>query len=310
MNIVNQTVKDIISLKIQGASNVRKKAVEALVKASKESKAKNEEEFRKEFLCNAEKLFCARPTEPELRTALRILKKSISEKGISVEELKEKIFKAAKNYEENRKESLKKIAEYGAELIQPGSTVLTHCHSSSVINVLVKAKKKIDAVYCCEARPLYQGRTTVSELTKAGLNATLIVDNAASTVMKKCNYFFTGADALLADGDVINKIGTNQISTVCKRYAVAHYAVASTHKFEPASFFGKAEPIEQRSLDEVWEKKLRGKAKIINPAFDRTDANYIEGIICELGVFDPKTLTGELYKKLQLDKHHPDFLKL
>ena len=55
---------------------------------------------------------------------------------------------------------------------------------------------------------------TARDLSKAGIKTTLIVDNAASTVLKKCDFFFTGADAMLADGDIINKIGTNQISTL------------------------------------------------------------------------------------------------
>ena len=309
MDIVKQTVRDIKSLKIQGASNVRKKSVEAIVSATIKSKAKNESEIRKEFLKNAKELFYARPTEPELRTALRIIKQSISQKDLSVEEIKKRIQKKAENYEKDRKDSLEKIAKYGSELIQPNSTILTHCHSSSVVNMLIRAKKKINMVYCCEARPLYQGRMTVSDLTKAGVNATLIVDNAASTVMKKCNYFFTGTDAFLADGDIVNKIGTNQLSIACKKYDVKHYAVTSTHKFEPASFFGKSEPIEQRSIDEVWEKNKRGKVKIINPAFDRTDSSNIEGVVCELGVFTPQSLATELYKKFQLDKHHEEILK-
>ncbi len=308
--IVESTVRDIKALKIQGATNVRKKSVKALVLASEESKANNEREFRKEFLKNARSLFYARPTEPELRTALRIIKKSISKEGLSISQMKSKIIETSENYENDRQKSLRRIADFGAELIEPHSTIITHCHSSSVVDTLIKAKKKIDKVYCCEARPLYQGRLTVSDLTKAGINATLIVDSAASTVLKECDYFFTGADAILADGDVINKIGTNMVSTVAKRYETLHYVCASTHKFEPASFFGKAEPIEQRDIDEVWDKKSRGKVKILNPAFDRTDSKYIEGIITELGVFPPQQLTATLYKKLQLEKHHEDFLKL
>jgi len=310
MNIVNSTIRDIKSLKIQSATNVRKRAVLALVKSSTASKTKSENEFRKEFLKNANLLFCARPTEPELRTALRIIKKSISREGLSVNEMKEKIIQTAKNYEVDRLVSLKSVAEFGASLIEPNSVILTHCHSSSVVETLIKAKKKISKVYCCEARPLYQGRMTVSDLTRAGIDATLIVDNAASTLMKECDYFFTGADAILADGDVINKIGTNQLSTVCKRYEVLHYVCTSSHKFEPASFYGKKEPMEQRDSDEVWEKKARGKVKILNPAFDRTDSKYIEGIITELGVFSPEQLTSVLYRKLQLEKHRKDFLKL
>ena len=87
MDIVKQTVKDIKSLKIQGASNVRKKAIEALLIFSNKTKAKTEKEFRHEFLDNTKALFNSRPTEPELRTALRIIKKSISQKEISISEM-------------------------------------------------------------------------------------------------------------------------------------------------------------------------------------------------------------------------------
>ncbi|MCX6804218.1 MAG: S-methyl-5-thioribose-1-phosphate isomerase [Candidatus Diapherotrites archaeon] len=310
MDIVAKTVEDIKALRIQGASNIRKGAVSAIVTSCLRNNTSSERIFRRKFIKDTRALFNSRPTEPELRTALRILKKSISQKTHTVEEMKEIISRTAQNYENDRLESLKRIADYGAEIIPRGATILTHCHSSSVVNSLIKAKSKIRAVYCCEARPLYQGRITVAELNKSGINAITLVDNAASTIVKKCDLFLTGADALLADGDVINKIGTNQLSTVCKRYEVPHYVLTSTHKFEPASFFGKEEPIEERNPDEVWNKFERGKIKALNPAFDRTDSKYIEGIICELGVFAPQMLTDLLYKKLDLEKHHKEFLRL
>ncbi len=315
MDVVAKTVKEIRALKIQGASNIRKKAVNALLWASEKSKAKTTSAFRLEFLKHASILYSSRPTEPELRTSLRIIKKSISNKDLSVKEMKENIKIAVKKYETNRLKAINDISIFGANLIENGSVVMTICHSSTVIEMLTKAKKKIKKVYCLETRPLYQGRITAKELAKAGLNVTLLVDNAASTVMKECDYLFSGADAFLADGDVINKIGTNQVSYLCKRYDVKHYAVASTHKFEPATFFGKQEPIEQRSPDEIWsekEKKKFGakKVKINNPAFDRTDSKTLEGIICEIGVFSPQTLAARLYEELDLKKHEKEFLKL
>ena len=209
----------------------------------------------------------------------------------------------------NRKKAMGRMSSYGAKLIPKGSTVMTLCHSHSVIDVLIKARKKIDHVYCLETRPLYQGRMTANDLSKAGIKTTLLVDNAASTVLKKCDFFFTGADALLADGDVVNKIGTNQIATLCRRYETKQYVVTSTHKFEPATFFGRDEPIEQRSAKEVLPKKIL-KVEVLNPAFDRTDSSLIEGIICEKGVFPPEVLASKLYDSLDLDKHEIDFLKL
>ncbi|MDD4251262.1 MAG: S-methyl-5-thioribose-1-phosphate isomerase [Candidatus ainarchaeum sp.] len=309
MDIIKKTVLDLKSLKIQGATNVRKKSLEALVKASLLSKFNNEKEFRQEFLKNAKKLFNARPTEPELRTSIRIVKKNISDKKLTVNEMKKIIESTVQEYEKNRGVAIEKMSKYGAELIKPNSTILTICHSSTVVSTLIKAKKKIAHVYCCETRPRFQGRITASELSKAGIKVTLIVDNAASTVLKKCDYFFSGADAFLADGDVINKIGTNQISILCKKYSTKHYVVLSTHKFEPSSFFGKDSPIEQRNSKEVLEKNIKG-VEIINPAFDRTDSSLIEGIICEKGVFSPQLLAGNLYTELKLDKYEKNFLTL
>jgi ribose 1,5-bisphosphate isomerase len=309
VDLINRTVKDLKSLKIQGASNVRKKSLLALVKASVNSKQKNEKLFRKEFLANSTKLFYARPTEPELRNALRIVKKNISEKKLSVSEMKCIIRNTVFDYEKNKSIAINKMSGFGAELIKPNSIVLTLCHSSTVVSTLIKAKNKISHVYCCETRPLFQGRITARELSKAGLKVTLIVDNAASTVLKKCDYFFSGADAFLADGDVINKIGTNQISVLCKKYDTKHYVVMSTHKFEPSSFFGKDSVIEHRSSKEILEKSISG-VSVLNPAFDRTGSSLIEGIICEKGIFPPQVLASKLYYELKLDKFEKNFLVL
>ncbi|MFA5763634.1 MAG: translation initiation factor eIF-2B [archaeon] len=308
MDLIDKTVRDVKSLKIQGASKVREKSVKALVKVTLASKAKTEAIFRKDFLKNSKKLFDARPTEPALRTALRIFKKSISNKKLNIVEMKNIIKKINNTYENDRKKAMQLMTKYGAELIQKDSTILTICHSHAVVDVLIKAKKNIKKVYCMETRPLYQGRITAKELAAAGIDVTLIVDNAANTVMKQCNYFFSGADAFLADGDIVNKIGTNQISSLCKQYDVLHYAITSTHKFEPASFFGKDEPIEQRDQKELGNKIF--KVKILNPAFDRTDSDTVEGIICEKGVFPPQVLASKLFDELNLDEHEKDFLKL
>ena len=307
--IVKKTVADIKSLKIQGATKIREKAVVALVNSVELSKAKTPAHFRSEFLKNATALFYARPTEPALRTAILILKKSISQKDLSVFEMKTIIQKTAESYEKDRQNSLKAIANYGASMIKKNSNIMVHCHSHSVMDMLKKAKKKINIVYCTETRPLYQGRISAKELGNAGLNTIMIIDSATSTVMKDCDYFFTGADAILADGDLINKIGTNQISIVAEKYHTPHYALCSTHKFEPSTFFGKEEPIEQRSVKEIWDKKPK-HVKIKNPSFDRTDSNLVEGIISELGVMPPEQFAAKLYDKLNLSKHHEDFLKM
>ena len=122
MDIVKRTIRDIKSLKIQGASNVRKKAIEALLVSSLNCKITNEKEFRQTFLKNSRELANARPTEPELRTAIRIIKKSISEKNLSVKEMQERINEAVTKYDSNRKIAMEQMTNYGAKLIKPKSS--------------------------------------------------------------------------------------------------------------------------------------------------------------------------------------------
>jgi len=61
--------KDIKSLKIQGASKVRKAVVEGIEVTVTESDAKSADALRKEIK-QAAKILLVRPTEPETRTAV------------------------------------------------------------------------------------------------------------------------------------------------------------------------------------------------------------------------------------------------
>ncbi len=67
-------------------------------------------------------------------------------------------------------------------------------------------------VFADETRPLLQGaRLTAYELSRAGVDVTLICDNMASIVMRKgwVQAVVVGCDRVAANGDVANKIGTS-----------------------------------------------------------------------------------------------------
>ena len=67
---VLRTVQDIKSLKIQGARNVAKAAISALITEAQASKAKTLSEFQKHVLRSASLLSKSRPTEPMMRNLL------------------------------------------------------------------------------------------------------------------------------------------------------------------------------------------------------------------------------------------------
>ncbi len=185
------------------------------------------------------------------------------------------------------------IGEYGAKRIQDGDVVLTHCNSEAVTAVLTaahEAGKKFEVI-ATETRPRFQGRITASVLANRGLDVTLIPDSAARVYMRKVDTVVVGADAIAANGAVINKIGTSQVALAAHETRARFYVAAETYKLSPMTMTGELVEIEQRSPLEVapraWLEANRA-VKVKNPAFDVTPPEYIDLIITERGIFPPQ----------------------
>ena len=171
-----------------------------------------------------------------------------------------------------------------------------HCHSHDVVAILLEAKKqgKRFDVIVTETEPRRQGELTARDLLKAGIKVTYCVDSAIGYVMKSADRVLVGCDAILADGSIVNKIGTFPIAIVAQRFGVPFYVAGETLKFDTQTIAGIPEKIEQRDPKEVIDpKKIRG-AKIINPAFDVTPADYVHSLITEKGIMKPEMLRREI----------------
>src|SRR4030042_6136853 len=206
----NRILMDIKSVKIQGARNVARAALNAyLLFPSTESK---------------KILLSSRPTEPMMFHVLHM-----AEEGINDIEIIQH-FDFAQD----------KINRIVFKLIDDDNKIFTHCHSTNVINALIysKNKRKKFQVYNTETRPLFQGRKTAKELRKVGIKVTMFVDSAAAIAIEKENEkdkiyadkIFFGADALLEDG-VINKIGSGMIDELAFRHKIPVYIIADSWKF-------------------------------------------------------------------------------
>jgi len=286
---IKKIIKDIKSLKIQGARNVAKASVNALIIHAQHSKASTPKAFYTDIKKLSIVLANTRPTEPMMRNALdaavKYLYVELKAKQ-SVKSLKNNFIDRQKQYLEKIKEDKKKLFEYGAKLVPKGALVITHCHSSTVTGILKKAKGKKIKVIACETRPRYQGRITAKELADAGIDTTLVVDGAMNMYMKKADLVLVGADSITSRGDLINKVGTSTLAHIAKMHDTSFYSAAELSKYSKMTFYGEREKIEQRDKKEIWEKPPR-KVKISNPAFDVTSAKYLNGYITEVGVIPP-----------------------
>lgn len=280
MSLYSETLRKIKSLEIQGAQNIAVKGVEAFAEKLKETR---DIALLKKY---ADELGQARATEPALRNALTYVLQNY-EKDPAVAETVINYFKTSKE----------RIAEIGAKLIKDGMTVFTHCHASTVTAILIRAwqEGRRFTVRNTETRPRYQGRRTAEELAAAGIPVIISVDSAGRFALKKSDLFLFGADAITAEGNIVNKIGTTMFAETANMYHIPVYSCTNSWKFDPATIGGADVSIEERAASEVWDS-APGGVQIINPAFELTPADRITGVITELGVFKPEKVIAEIQK--------------
>ncbi|MEM4389156.1 MAG: S-methyl-5-thioribose-1-phosphate isomerase [Candidatus Micrarchaeia archaeon] len=320
VNMVAEEVRDICrdirALKIQGAREIAKAAVQALGIQARKSKAKKPSEFLAELLEAADALAATRPTEPMLRNSLRnairhVLVQLRRNRAMSVGQLKAIVAREETNYFKNVEAALRNIAEYGAKEIPQGATVITHCHSSTVMAVLKRAHelgKSIDVI-ACETRPKYQGHITARELRDAGVPVTLIVDSAMKSFIRDAHIALVGADAISATGDLYNKIGTSVLALVAHHAGVPFYSAAELHKFDPLTMWGTMETIEERAAEEIAGGPEFKGVRVRNPAFDVTPAEHIHAYITEMGVIPPQGLLSFVRHAFPVDNPLASFLE-
>jgi methylthioribose-1-phosphate isomerase len=201
-------------------------------------------------------------------------------------------------------EMCRAIGRHGAELLEDGDCVLTHCNTGGlatsgygtalgVVFAAVEAGKKI-RVYADETRPLLQGaRLNAWECVARGIPVDVLCDGASASLMneRRIACVIVGADRIAANGDTANKIGTLNLALAAKRFGVPFYVAAPSSTIDPSIPDGAAIPIEHRSADEV--KVFRGVATVpreagaYNPAFDVTPCDLIAGFITEKGIVQP-----------------------
>ena len=193
------------------------------------------------------------------------------------------------------------MAAAGAQLIEPGAGVLTHCNTGAlataglgtalgVVRVGV-ASGRIARVFVGETRPWLQGaRLTMWELQHDGIAATLIIDSAAAALMRSgaVQWVIVGADRIAANGDVANKIGTYALALMARHHGVRLMVVAPSSTIDLATASGDSIEIESRDPAEVLGCGGRRHAPegvtAWNPVFDITPASLVDMLVTERGV--------------------------
>ncbi|RLG77370.1 MAG: ribose 1,5-bisphosphate isomerase [Thermoprotei archaeon] len=286
--------ENIRTMRIRGAGRIARAAAEALAIAAQEFKGGDVREFIEYINIVGDYVRSARPTAVSLPNAVSyVLTRLQRAKPTSLDEAKDLVIKTAEYFIEYSRKAVKIIGELGAKRLEYGDVVMTHCHSTAAVSVIVTAHKlgKVNKVYVKETRPKLQGLITAKALADAGLDVILIPDSSVRYFMKKVSKVIVGADTVAANGAVINKIGTSLVALVAKEARVRTYVATETYKFSPRTVIGELVPIEVRDPTEIvsneWLRNNPG-VEVYNPVFDVTPPEYIDAIITEKGIIPPQ----------------------
>lgn len=298
--IIENTAESIRNMTIRGAGRIARAGASAMGDFAMNYKGASLEDFRRDIKKSADVLIASRPTAVSLWNGVRATMRGLSTVS-TLQEAKDTVSSNAAEFVEISSRAVATIAKIGANRINSGDVIMTHCNSSAAIGVIKEAHRqgKDISVYATESRPWRQGIITVNELAEAGIDVTLIVDSAVRTVMKEVDKVFVGADTITSHGALINKIGTSQLALAAREARVQFYVCSETYKFSSATIFGDMVTIEERSLDEVVKKgEISESVKIFNPVFDSTPAAYIDAIITDVGVIHPGAVYEVMVRQL------------
>ncbi len=293
----SETVRDIVkkirSREISTADDTANAAAYALEKAASAIAKGTPEEFLKKLAEAGMALSDSRPTSASLQNSTRYvihMATLATNNGLPFEDIKSSAIEAAKTFRRKIDEAKVKIGEIGSKRIGNGDLVFTHCYSTSVLSILKKLRGdgKDVHVIVTESRPAFEGRKMAHEILKIGFPTTLIIDIAARVFMHDVDNVLVGAEAIAANGAVVNKIGTSVIATVAHEARVRTLVAAGTYKFYPESVIGQRITIEEEDPSQIYDEPTEDNLTIRNPQFDVCPPEYIDAIITEKGVIPPQ----------------------
>ena len=198
-------------------------------------------------------------------------------------------------------------ASAAAALLSRDDAVATLSRSGTVAATLDRSRS---AVLVGESRPAREGVGVAERLVARGLDVTLTTD-AALPALVDCaagdgattadlgldeaslppgydgvDAVLVGADAVLADGRVVNKTGTRALSLAADRAGVPVYVVAARAKIRPD------EAIHGEATDPAPVYDGEASIRVASPRFDVTPADCVTAVVTEDGPLDVEALSA------------------
>ncbi len=263
------------------------------------------ENLRKVFKCIVE----TRPSMSALYTKLSYFLNKVSEitgKDVTFTEFLIGITAIHKEMNKIDEFGQRKINDLLLDRISDGSVILTHSYSSSATNALkyiAKNKKDIHLIVT-ESRPMKEGRIVAKELINLA-PVTYIVDSSVGYWMNQneVDVIVVGADSILENGDLVNKIGTYSLALFAKELKIPFYSISSRWKMDVGEIsVGRKIEIDEKPAKEVWDHNIKNdNLDVINYYFDISPGNLITSYLTDFGALKPSEIKDIIMKEFPID---------
>ena len=285
---------------VRGAPAIGITAAYGVVLSAISHQGKDEKQVKSHLDADIQTLASARPTAVNLDWALQRMRTCLNNNFkdcVKILELQANLI------HEKDIAANKKMGQLGAEYISQHSIVMTHCNAGALatggygtaLGVIRSAwdQGKIKNVFANETRPWFQGaRLTAWELAQENIPVSLLCDSAAASAIRAHNvdWVIVGADRVVANGDVANKIGTYALAVLAKHAGKKFMVVAPTSTIDLSTQAGQEIVIEERGRKEVTHVAQKVMASdeinVWNPVFDVTPAELVDVLVTERGVVE------------------------
>jgi len=295
-----QVARAIRDMTVRGAPAIGVTAAMGLALAARQSKHRNNARLLLDVEKAADVIRATRPTARNLFWAVEQMLRKARDTADQGRDVREALVDEARMMADEDVEANHKIGAFGAQLIEEGDTILTHCNTGTmatvsygtafgVIRAAIAQGKRVKVI-ATESRPRLQGaKITAYEALSDKIPTTLIVDSAVGITMSKdlVSKVIVGADRITRRA-LINKVGTFMIALAAKHHGIPFYSAAPMTTFDLAER-SSGVSIEERDPEEVTEihgRRIAPKGvKVFNPAFDVTPLELVTAVITDRGVF-------------------------
>jgi translation initiation factor eIF-2B subunit delta len=229
--------KDLVNFvkedRTHGSTELALIAIEGIRKIVEQTKYSNHGELKQCVQSLIVDLQSSRPSMVALNNLLTKIHDTVmTSDATSIDVFQSKIMDSCDIVTRLVHEAQSAVIQNMASLVEANDVIMTHSLSSTVKNLCAFLSESQPSVrlVVTESRPGGEGKLLATYLSELGLTTTYINEAQIDILMPEVSKVVIGADAVLADGSILNKCGTNIMALSARYHSVPFYVCAESFK--------------------------------------------------------------------------------